>query len=95
MVTARRTAWSGMAWALCWPLMQKRQPVRCTSGVPAVESATRRYEFEWRWETFAVTSSQRRGEAGGSLTRETTGRVASSPSTTTGRTGTAGWCGPG
>src|SRR3954466_1484323 len=42
-------------------------------------SATRRHVTEWRWKTFIAALSQQCSEAGGSLIRETPGRVASSP----------------
>jgi hypothetical protein len=41
--------------------------------------ATRRCVTERRWKTFAVVLSQQRNEAGGSLIREMSVRVASSP----------------
>ena len=48
----------------------------------------------WRWETFVAGLSQQGGEAGGSLSRETPGRVGAAL-TTPGRAGTARWSGSG
>ena len=50
-----------------------------TASGPTTSSATRRHDTEWRCKTATAALSQQDGEAGGSLTRETPGRAASSP----------------
>src|ERR1019366_7749768 len=56
--------------------------------------ATRRWLSEWRCETAMALPSQRRGEAGGSLSRGSVARVGAA-STKSRRPGTAGWGGGG
>ena len=51
----------------------------CRGIGKAIWCATRRCVTERRWKTFAVVLSQQRNEAGGSLIREMSVRVASSP----------------
>jgi hypothetical protein len=54
----------------------------------------RRWQLEWRWETFIAVLSQQGGAAEGSPPREVPGRVGAAL-TKPGHASTARWCGLG